>query len=239
MQMLSGNYYKLKGSLFLNLDCRLKACADYVSGDGKAVDVGTDHAYLAAYLILNELCSFVIACDINDGPLKSALQTITKYDINEKVNIIKSDGLKYISPDGVSDVIIAGMGGELISKIIEESNWDFKNINLILQPMTKVHYLRKWLYKNGFEICDETITRDDEFMYTIMIIKYTAKCIDIDEYQSIVGAVRPENALNCEFLMREAKRLNVVAHGIMKSDSKSEKAKQLISISNRILEGLV
>lgn len=223
----------------MTLDCRLKACADFVSGKGKAVDVGTDHAYLATHLILNKICPFVIACDINDGPLESAKQTINKYDINDKTDVIKSDGLKYISHQGVTDVVIAGMGGELISKIISESKWDFKNINLILQPMTKVHYLRKWLYKNGFLINCETITRDDEFMYTIMKIKYTGKCIDIDEYQSIVGAVKADSSLNCEFLMREAKRLQVVAKGIMMSDFESEKAKQLITISNRILEGLV
>ena len=223
----------------MTLDCRLKACADFVSGGTKAVDVGTDHAYLAAYLILNNICPSVIACDINDGPLKSALQTVIKYNININVDIVKSDGLKNISSQGVTDVIIAGMGGELISQIIAESGWNFKDINLILQPMTKIHYLRKWLYKNGFEITDETITRDDKFMYTIMKIKYTGMCIDIDEFQSIVGVVKPDNALACEYLMREAKRLQVVAKGIMMSDFQSEKANQLIIISNHILEGLV
>lgn len=223
----------------MTLDCRLKAVADFVSGDGKAVDVGTDHAYLAAYLIVNKISPYVIACDINEGPLKSALQTVTKYNINESVNIIQSDGLKNVSSQGVSDVMIAGMGGELISRIIEESGWNFENVNLILQPMTKVHHLRKWLYKNGFEINDETITRDDEFMYTIMKIKYTQTCIEIDEYQSIVGKVKPDNALSCEYLMREAKKLRVVAKGIMTSEPESEKAKQLILISNCILEGLI
>lgn len=221
------------------LNSRLKACAEFVSGKGIAVDVGTDHAYLASYLILNKICPFVIACDINEGPLKSAIQTVGKYDINDKVNIILSDGLKNVSPKGVTDVIIAGMGGELISKIITESLWNFKNVNLILQPMTKIHYLRKWLYENGFEIICERITRDDRFMYTIMKVKYTGIHKHIDEYLSIVGKVKADNVLGREFLIREAKRLQAIVKGIMTSNSESDKAKHLNVMANRIMEELV
>ena len=100
------------------LDNRLTACAELVGGEGIVCDVGTDHAYLAAELINSGKCSKVIASDINEGPLDSARKTVEKYGITDKVELVLSDGLKNVSLDGVSDIVIAGMGGETIAAII-------------------------------------------------------------------------------------------------------------------------
>ena len=86
----------------ITLDERLKACAKYVSGKGTVCDVGTDHAYLPAYLILSEKCRNAVAGDINDGPLEFAEQTLNKYKLSDKIKLVKSDGLKNISPENVS-----------------------------------------------------------------------------------------------------------------------------------------
>ena len=103
-----------------------------VSGNGIVCDVGTDHAYLPAYLIENNICDYAIASDINEGPLKFAQQTIIKYHIEDKIRLLKSDGLKNIPSENVSDVVIAGMGGETIAEIISGTQWLKSGVNLSL-----------------------------------------------------------------------------------------------------------
>ena len=101
------------------LDGRLKMCFDMVSGEGIACDVGTDHAYLAIELIKSGKCKKVIASDVKSGPLVSAKANIEKYGVLENIEIVRSDGLEDISLNGVTDIVIAGMGSETIVSILE------------------------------------------------------------------------------------------------------------------------
>ena len=94
------------------LDKRLIACASFVTKNSIAADIGTDHAYLPVYLIKNGISRFVYACDIKDGPLKAAYLTVEQSGYEDKISVIKSDGLDSVPISGVTDVIAAGMGGE-------------------------------------------------------------------------------------------------------------------------------
>ena len=131
-------------------DKRLLTCAGFVKGE-KVCDVGPDHGYLAAELLLMGKCTWAIAADVNEKPLASAKATLEKYGLTDKAETVLSDGLKNITPDGITDIVIAGMGGELISNILACANW-LSGINLVLQPMTQIPYLRKWLAEKGFNI---------------------------------------------------------------------------------------
>lgn len=118
-------------------DNRLLTCAKLVKGN-KAVDVGTDHGYLAVYLISEGICDTVIACDVNEKPLNAARKTVKKSGYEEKIEVVLSDGLDNVKSDGVTDIIMAGMGGELIVKLLEKCPWikdKGNSINLVLQPM--------------------------------------------------------------------------------------------------------
>ena len=158
------------------LDNRLKMCAELVSGKGIACDVGTDHAYLAAELIMSGRCSHVIASDVKEGPLDSARNTVERNGLADKVDLILSDGLENVPLDGVSDIVIAGMGGETIAKIINDSDNSFDGIRLILQPMTKAEILRMELYRNGFEITEEHIVDDGDKLYVVMCAENSGEC---------------------------------------------------------------
>ncbi|MBQ3884851.1 MAG: SAM-dependent methyltransferase, partial [Ruminococcus sp.] len=128
------------------LDNRLKLCAELVSGKGIAVDVGTDHALLAAELINSGKCSKVIASDIKEGPLEAAARTVEKFGLADKIDLVLSDGIKNVPLEGVTDIVIAGMGGETIADIISVMPAE-ADAKLILQPMTKPEVLRKKLYE--------------------------------------------------------------------------------------------
>ncbi len=154
------------------LNSRLLACAKFIQGNF-VCDVGTDHAQLPVYLIQNQIAEKIIASDVREGPLQSAEKTITKAGLSEKIQTILSDGLQNVPPDGITDIVIAGMGGETMIHILEMCLFPLDTINLILQPMTKAELLRKWLYEHGFEIQKEICVPDKHFLYAVMQVKQT------------------------------------------------------------------
>lgn len=154
----------------VKLDPRLLTIAKMVRLDGKICDVGTDHALLPCYLY-QQGASDIIASDVNDGPLESAAATIKQYGAEKAVRVVKSDGLRAVPP--CDDVIIAGMGGELIARIVTECTFINENTRFILQPMTKAQILRRGLYENGFEIIEERTAQSAGKIYTVMLVKYT------------------------------------------------------------------
>ncbi len=199
------------------LDERLKACADFVSGKGIACDVGTDHAYLACELIKSKKCIHVKASDINEKPLKSAKNTVEKYNFSDKIDLILSDGLKNIPAEGVTDVIIAGMGGETIIDIIKNSDWVKNNVNLILQPMTKAPELRIWLYANGFKIIQEKAVKDGKFIYTVMKSEYCGKKIKLSEFSSIAGHLDFSIDISEDYLEYQQNKILKISEGLEES----------------------
>ncbi len=197
---------------------RLLACADFVSDNGIVCDVGTDHAYLVAHLISTGKCKAALAVDINDGPLLAARQTLEKYGIGDKVKVIKSDGLLSVSHDNITDVVIAGMGAELICDIISKAEWLKKGINLVIQSMTHVPYLRKWLYNNGYQITAEKAVRDENFFYAVMKVKYTGEFIEIDEVCQNIGFMDLKDKTARAYAFKQVERLEKAGYGIQKSN---------------------
>ena len=155
----------------VKLDPRLFTIAQMVRLDGKICDIGTDHALLPCYLY-EQGAGDVIASDVNDGPLKAAEATVKQYGAENNVKIMKSDGLRSIPP--CDDVIVAGMGGELIARIVTECGFINENTHFILQPMTKAEILRRELYSNGFEIAEERTAQSAGKTYTVMLVKFTS-----------------------------------------------------------------
>ncbi|MBQ8296495.1 MAG: Nif3-like dinuclear metal center hexameric protein [Ruminococcus sp.] len=207
------------------LDNRLKMCAEMVSGKGIACDVGTDHAHLAAELVLSGKCRRVIASDIREGPLEAAAKTVEKYGLSDKIELILSDGLKNVPEEGVSDVIIAGMGGETIADIIGNTDADFgDSVRWILQPMSKPEYLRKMLYKYKLEITSEKIVEDGGKMYVVMCAEYNINCALLTEADSLVGFSDMNDPLTAEYRSKDIKRLNKVADSLEQAGKKYEAA---------------
>ncbi len=178
------------------LDKRLSVCADMVNGE-KVCDIGTDHAYLVAELLKNNKCKSAIAADINEKPLESARLTLQKYGVENKAETIFSNGLENIELDGVTDIVIAGMGGELIANILSVKTDELSGINLILQPMTQAQFLRKWLCSNGFNIKTEKAVIDGRHFYTVINTFYSGEkteCTEVFEYIGMLD-INDENSV--------------------------------------------
>lgn len=154
------------------LSRRLMTAVSFVRG-GFLADVGTDHAHLPVYLYLLGKIRGAVASDVNEGPLARARANIAAFGVGEGVATVLSDGLAKIEGYHPDDIVIFGMGGELIVRIIDEAKWTKdERIRLILQPMTKQEEVRSYLLENGFVIVDEALSEDDGKIYQTICAEY-------------------------------------------------------------------
>lgn len=153
------------------LSPRLQSIADLVPAGASFADIGTDHAYLPVWLILNGRVRFAIASDIRSGPLDSAKKNALRYGVSDNLSFRLSDGLAGISPDEIDTISIAGMGGETIAEILNAAPWaNQKRYRLLLQPMTAQEELRRWLSCHGFYIENEVLTQEGNTLYVLFVV---------------------------------------------------------------------
>lgn len=153
----------------MHLDARLQASVEMVLPGSRVADIGTDHAYLAVALLEEERASSVIACDKNAGPCEAAKRTVREHGLAETVSVRQGDGLAPLHPGEVDTVCIAGMGGKLIMRILDEAPHITEGLQrLVLQPMNAVQDLRRWLYEHGWHIVDEALAAVDGQLYEIL-----------------------------------------------------------------------
>ena len=152
----------------LPISPRLLACAGFVCPGDRVADIGCDHGYLSIHLLANGIASSVIASDINEGPLQSAVRNAEKYGVRDRIRFFLSDGVRNI-PRNFDTLVCAGMGGDTMIHILESAPW-LKNAQyrLILQCQSKTPMLRRWLSEQGWRITEETVLRDGKFLYTVM-----------------------------------------------------------------------
>lgn len=170
---------------------RLDAVASFVSGD-RLIDVGTDHAFLPVYLLNTGRIKYAWATDINKGPLKKASETVYLSGCSDKCQTILTDGLNGLDELDCTDISIAGMGGILITEILERSELA-KKANLVLQPMTHPHLLRKFLYDKGYSIVGEGLAKEDRRIYQVINAKYTGIAEKYSDYELYLGKKNIDN----------------------------------------------
>ena len=185
----------------IKLDDRLSAVASLVRKGKRVADIGTDHGYLVAYLVENGICPSGIAADLRKGPLENARQTVIQQGLTKKIELILSDGLENIAPDACDDVVIAGMGGNLIAEILEKAPWvKDKRINIVAQPMTHAEVLRQYFIDNGFEITEEKTATDGKRFYCIISASYTGTSEIHSPSYIYTGKIKPENITDIKYL---------------------------------------
>lgn len=225
----------------VKLDPRLNRCTEFVTRGGVALDIGTDHAYLACFLIESGISLHVYAADIADGPLAAARQTVGNRGLGDKVTVVKSDGLKDLPDEAfsaVTDVVIAGMGGELIAEILSHGEKLPQGANLILQPNTRAQVLRRFLYLSGYEILSESAVRDGKFIYTVINAGYCSERRELTELESAVGKLDPHDSQSREYLENEISRLRAAADGMAASahEQQQREAEALRALASGIEE---
>lgn len=221
----------------LNLSPRLKMAADMVRDGVIVADIGTDHAYLPAYLMANGKVKGAIAADLRKMPLENARETLVSYNLEDKIPLVLSNGLDSLAENCADDIVIAGMGGILITEILSRCNWIFSNDKrLVVQPMSHAEDVRRFFILNGFEILRENATVDSGRTYICINAVYTGKdyCHLPPSFEYIGKLCDCNSIYATEYLKKQAIRLKKRADSLSKIDKNDCEAEQLYSIVSDI-----
>lgn len=168
---------------------RLQTIFNLISSKTGIIDVGTDHGYIPIALAQSGYNGNIFASDINRGPLNSAIQNASEHNVEDNISFFLSDGLKACPREKVDTIIIAGMGGDLIVRILEDAPWCIDSAyTLILQPMTKQDVLRSWLIGKGFSV-KTYLSPEKQRYYQILCARYCAESVSVTPAQLITGAL--------------------------------------------------
>ena len=214
------------------LSKRLKQCASLVNSDSM-VDIGTDHAKLPIWMIKNQLIQYSIASDITKFSVRRSLNNVKKYNLEDKIKVVLSDGFTNIDENFSDCVVIAGLGGESISNILKNCQWkNKKDKKFILQPSKSDSYLRDFLYKNGFCIESEFIVNDHNYSYSTILSRYSGKSYHFDEIYPFIGKIIPCKD-SSDYIKKQIRYVEKILEG-----AKIKRDSNLIHKTEKILSGL-
>lgn len=219
------------------LAARLRCLADWVEPSSNIADIGTDHAYLPVWLVLQGLVSRAIAGDLRKGPLANAKSVAARYDVLDQISFRLCDGLADVTPMEVDTIIIAGMGGENIADILRAAPWTADGTHtMLLQPMSRVQVLRHFLADNGYRIIQERLVRERGTLYTAMQV--TAGQMTVTPGQAYGGIMLETDPLQNENLRDEIIRMQIVVNGLRRSTRPADiqQADHLRDIIRELLE---
>lgn len=159
----------------MKISKRLETVASYVPKNAVVADIGSDHAYLPCYLVEKQQIKKAIAGEVVIGPFQSAKETVEHNQYTDYINVRLGNGLDVIQQtDGVTCITICGMGGELITNILEQGKNKLKTVDrLILQPNVGEKRVRKWLVQNHYMIVIENILEENGKIYEIIVADKT------------------------------------------------------------------
>lgn len=204
---------------------RLSLVASFVRRGVVIADIGTDHAYLPVWLVNSNFCRSAVASDVKKGPLDSARRTASEYNAEEKISFKLADGMDGVLPSQADDIVIAGMGGELIADIIRRCDWlKDPTKHLVLQPMTAQAELREFLCESGFTITREAVAIEKSGLklYLVMSVVFSGKPFTTDSVFYISGLLAQEGgAAERAYLEHQANILLKKAKGLRASKSEN------------------
>lgn len=218
----------------IELSKRLSLIARFVNEGSSVCDVGTDHGYLPAFLYLSGKCKSVIATDINEKPLTSARANLERLSA-DGVRLILCDGLEKVTRNDADTVIIAGMGGEVISGIIDRAPFLRDNtVTLILQPTTAAKELRLFLSQNGFAVEKETALSENGKIYSVMCVRFTDTPYNIDAVRAVIGILKPDSDDSKIYIEKQYRIAKKCADDLSAVKNKQTEYKYYLNLSKEL-----
>ncbi len=209
----------------ISLSPRLKTIADMVSFN-TILDLGTDHGKLPIYLVKTNKIEKAYASDLNDGPINACIDNIKANNLEDSIQVIKSDGLKNIDLGISKTLCVAGMGGELIVKILND-NLEKTNAfdEIILQPMTHIEVVKAYLFDVGYKITEEKLVIDSGKIYDVFKVVLAEERLQYNKLELYISPllIKNKDKLLCKYAEKIIKRLSAKIIGIGNSDNKNEK----------------
>lgn len=206
------------------------AIAGMVTGGNRLADVGCDHGYLSIYLVSEKKVPSAIAMDVRPGPLSRARKNISCYGLEDYIETRLSDGLMKLEPGEGDTLVIAGMGGPLMERILNDGEKVREGFQeLILQPQSDLPHFRHFLAEIGWEIVSEEMIKEDGKFYPMMkaVRNESGKKISYTEEEAWFGPLllRECHPVLKEYLLRETAIREKILAGLLSVPSESAKAR--------------
>ncbi len=234
----------------MELSKRLRTVACAVTPGNRVADIGTDHAYVPIYLLEKKISPSAIAMDVNRGPLERARDHIEEKHLTEKISVRLSDGLNKITPDETDTVVIAGMGGALTCRILE-NNPEFAEagIEFVLQPQSEWSKVRRYLEEIHYVITAEWFLEDEGKFYTVIKALPKESTNSQYVYENKEGLseemlyefgsynLREKNPDFMEYIKRQLEKREVIRDNIRQITEKNKQtSNRLLELENEIKE---
>ncbi|MCR3921262.1 MAG: class I SAM-dependent methyltransferase [Firmicutes bacterium] len=223
----------------MKLTPRLQAIAELIPQGSVVADIGTDHAYLPVYLLLEQIIQKAVATDINQAPLEQAQETIAAFNCHQRIDLRLGDGLQILKEeDEVDTVVIAGLGGRTIASILTEGSADLRTLKrIILQPMNETGFLRQFLAENGFALIHETLVLESKHLYEI-ILATPGQEIERDPFRISLGPrlLEKQPPLLPLLLKEKIRKLRIIYYNLQQA--KKEDVSEMICEVERQLHCL-
>lgn len=204
----------------MELSKRLQAVADLISHDMVVADIGTDHGYIPIYLVETQKSKSAFAMDVNEGPLLRAKEHIAEHGLCNQIQTRQSDGVSNLHAQECDCVVIAGMGGALTVKILEEGDIIFRNLQeFILQPQSEIIKVRQYLVHNRYCIVQEEMVVEDGKFYPMMkVINGPSPEWDKVELRFGKGLLEQKHPILKQFLEKEVRTKEQILHSLSMGD---------------------
>ena len=221
---------------------RIQTLLELIEDGVGVIDVGTDHGYLPTTLAKRGYLGNLIASDIKEGPLSAAKATAAYEQVQHKIQFLLCDGLQGCDPRKIDTIVIAGMGGDTICRILDLAEWTMDpRYTMLLQPMTKAEVLRYWLTSNEYGIVEERLVEDAGRCFSILRVRFGSECDCLNDGEMFTGAYHHirRDPLCALYLQDRAQRLGRALSGLQAGgEGESGKAKLLATAKQQIEEML-
>lgn len=214
----------------MDISKRLKAAIKLVDIGANVADIGTDHGYVPIYLKKNNIAKTVIAMDVGEGPLSHAKENVKKFGLENEITLRLSDGLENLRIGEVDTVIIGGMGGSLVLKILTDNKEITDSVNtFILQPQSEIERVRRFLGDYNFLITEEDMVCEDGKYYPVIKVVQNTKATVYNEEEYIYGPclLRDKNRTLYSFLVREKRIRSEILESLEHSTSEESKMRRV------------
>lgn len=209
-------------------------------------DIGTDHGYVPLMALERQICNKAIACDINKDPLDKARLNAILEGVGDELEFRLGGGFEPLNVNEVNEVVIAGMGGNLIRDILEADIEKVKSVEyLILVPAQNPEVLREYLYKNNYEIIKEDLCFDEGIYYELFKVRSAeghATELDSIYYEISPVLLRSRNPLMKDYLQFKLDEYNrilgFITEATVAANKRREEIKEKISIITSMLNYL-
>lgn len=207
----------------MELSKRLSAVAGEVTRGNVLADVGTDHGYIPIYLLLEGVIPRAIAMDVNQGPLDRAKEHMEEYGLEQVMETRLSNGLQRLEAQEADSIVIAGMGGALMTDILDQGQHVIGvGKELILQPQSEIFKVRHFLHDHGYRIMKEKILKEEgKYYFILKAVPGTQNFSEEFLYEYGEYLLLCQDPLMREYLQREQEKYSKILENLKKNPSEA------------------